>query len=338
MRTFRVAVAFVLVLCLVSGAMARETVKYFKYKVDDMNWLPVYRTELQSLSDNNGTGYAVTFDEAGRAVAVRYCIHGNTLSDKAYAYDAEGRPAEEREYAPEGDAGRSPERVNVYDWDGDTLKAVHTFAGDKLLWDWRREESWGDVGYVKYFPDGSEGESYLFTEETDGIVTKYKWRLSGKKYYLRTVDPATGQITGSRGYIKGKYDHRQVYRYNDEGVISARDSYDRKGRQYCWNVFDDMGNRIESSYRYRDNTRQKYRWTLNPDGTMEGLAVTINGKPAYTVKYIRRPSGDIEMSEVYDGNGELFARYPNNAVQYLKKDGSSESGYKGEILKSGKLW
>jgi len=339
MRISQTAAAIALVLCLVSGAMADGAVKkYYKYKVDDVNWLPVFKSEMQRLSDNNGTGYAVTFNDKGQYVAVEHSMRGRVVSDNVYVHGDGGKLVEKMHYAVVG-GERSLEKKSAYEWKGDALDAVHYFTADgKPLYDWRYEKSWGDVSFVQYFPDGSEGESYTTSEEEDGIITEYKWKLSNKKYYLRTIDPATGQIVGSRGYIKGKLDHKQAYRYNDEGVIQARDSFDAKGRQYCWNVFDGMGNRIESSYHYRDNRREKYQWTLDKNGRMRQLAVTLNGKPAYTVKYIRLDSGDVKMSEVYDSRGELFARYPNHAVQYLKKDGSSESGYKGTVLKSGKLW
>lgn len=337
MRFSHLSAALALVLCLVSGAMAQEAVKFYKYKVDDVNWLPVFRSEMQSLSDNNGTGYAVTFNEKGQYVDVEHVVHGRGLGAQTYAYGADGKVAEDREYAV-ADGERLLKRTSVYEWKGDGVQAVHCTADGKLQSDWRREESRGDVSFVQYFPDGSKGQSNTVLDAEDGILIENKWQMNSKKYYREEIDPATGQITDSRCYYKGKYDHRKEHRYNAEGVLAKVDLIDPKGHRFCEKTFDERGHLIEAAYRYRDKTSERYRWTRDERGAKQRLEVDHNGKPAYTVTFIRNDSGNIEMSEVYDAGGELFARYPGHVVQYLDRDGKPESGSKGTILKKGRLW
>jgi hypothetical protein len=314
--------------------------KYYKYRVYDRNWMPLPKYELSSLTENNGTGYEVAFNDCDQFVSITRIINNKFIDQKQYIYNSSGKIFMILDYDFSGDKDtRIFSQIDLVTWMGDVVKVFAYYSSKgELTHFYHYDPIEGNGSWVKFSADGTNlYERRIITELLDDVVVGYKWVVSPTKYYSREIDPETGFWNQSKCYVKNKYDFRQKNNYSAEGVITSRDLISSEGIKYATDYFDVYGRRMKSEYNYKNGHKGIFIYERDDFGDISKLESVRNGRLVYTIVYERFEGGAIKRSIVYDNESQLIAEYPGRYVEFLNRDGSSKSA-QGIIHKKIKLW
>lgn len=323
---------------LAGGGAGAETRNY-RFSLGTPSTVSRYVNPLPASPE--GPYMRVETDALGRVVSVEAFRHGASQSRTTYEYAAGGRLPTRSSDSTNGETtGYVTYR---YYPGGDTLSSESFTAAGKPT---GHVDCTALAGGKKdcdgFAADGKPVSHKTIFYDSQNIAIRQKyWKDGAVTYHLASYDPQDGLETENDliAFDGDKPVNFSKLSYDANGDRLRRDGYDGETRKPFASIEYEDDEAIRKTYHYLDGTSYVALHHYNDKRTWTSSDISINGAALFRFVYVRQPDGTVVKTQAQGLNGDLWAEYPNLAIDEVDRNGRYTSNAQlGVIYKAGPWW
>lgn len=322
-----------------ASAAGAET-RLYRFALGTPSTISQYVAPLPSSPQPSGPYFSVDTDAKGRITSVAYLRSGRTVSRTDYQYGDGDRPTKASSY--ENGEATGYETFTYYGG-GDSLRSESYTTYGKLT----GYTVCSALASLEKDCDAFNSEGKLVRHRqifynSAGVSIRMKyWDEGADAYHVAAYGPLDGlEVENAVNDFAGDQP-RNTSRltYDAVGNRVRRDGYDGKTKQWFASIEyqDDLP--IKKSYKYFDGSTYVSVHHYNDKQWWESSDIYVNGALLFRFNYVRQPNGAIVKSQAIGPNGDLWAEYPDKAIDEVDRTGhyTGAPGL-GSVYKQGNWW
>jgi antitoxin component YwqK of YwqJK toxin-antitoxin module len=298
---------------------ANADVHSFRYEVTLLSGDPAFKHEITGDELRVGPREDVETDKQGKILSVTYYENGKQTERDVYHFDAGAHLS--KGYDAYIGGALSSKQSFTRDAQGNRIKVEKLTAGGELTRYWTTTYLSDHASLTVYGADGKAVRSFDYYFSPQGELDRVVTYESPTKTLDNAYDTDTGKPTAMKIVIDGKLDHTKQSTYDANGMLSREDLYDVSGQWYGVMEYSDEL-KVRESYKYPDGSTEEIRTTYDDNRFGKQAKLFVNDQLECIFQYERFPNGVIKSTLAYGPNGDLYAEYPDNYVDYVDRQGT----------------